>query len=474
MASAVIDVGRQRVSAGQGALPDVAARLERLPMTGYQRRVFAVIATAWLVDQVDVALLTFLLGSLIAAFKLSPTQAGTLAAMTYLGQLVGNVLAGAASDRFGRRPVFQGTMILWGASSLLAAVSWSIGSLMLFRFLIGVGVGGEAPVAQAMVAELVPARVRGRYIAFMEGFWAVGYVLSGCICYFLLPLLGWRAAFAAVGALAAIVLLVRRALPESPRWLAERGRVAEAEQAVSMMEAEVYGQLGGEPPGADPVEALPEFRGAISGAADASPKLSAFATVFSRAYARRTAMAFGLWFFALIGFFGLNSWIAVLLKAHGFTLTGSVGFVTLITTGGIPGFFTAALLLERVGRKPTTAAFLLLSAVAAYAYGHASGTAALFAAGFTMQFFLFGMWSCLYAYTPELYPTRARSTGAGMASAAGRVGAILGPILVPMIVARGGQGAAFTLGAGAFALAALLVATLGVETRGKVLEAVSR
>ena len=470
MTSAVVDVDRPQASAGQGALPGIAARLERLPMTGYQRRVFAVIATAWLVDQVDVALLTFLLGSLIAAFGLSPAEAGALASMTYLGQLVGNVLAGAASDRFGRRPVLQGTMILWGVSSLLAAVSWSIGSLMLFRFLIGVGVGGEAPVAQAMVAELVPARVRGRYIALMEGFWAVGYVLSGCICYFLLPLLGWRAAFVAVGALAAVVLLVRRALPESPRWLVERGRVAEAEQAVLMMEEEVYGRLGGEAlPGADlTTEAPSEVSTAAISVA------GALGTVFSRAYARRTAMAFGLWFFALIGFFGLNSWIAVLLRAHGFTLNGSVGFVTLITTGGIPGFFTAALLLERVGRKPTTAAFLLLSAAAAYAYGHASGTTALFAAGFTMQFFLFGMWSCLYAYTPELYPTRARSTGAGMASAAGRIGAILGPILVPMIVARGGQGAAFTLGAGAFVLAALLVAVLGVETRGKVLETVSR
>ena len=133
-------------------------------------------------------------------------------------------------------------------------------------------------------------------------------------------------------------------------------------------------------------------------------------------------MAAGLWFFALLGYFGLSSWLALLLQAKGFTIVKSVGFVTLITIGGIPGFAAAAWCLEAVGRKPTTALFLLASAVAAYVYGAMSAPTALFVAGFVMQFFLFGMWSCLYAYTPELYPTRARATGAGFASACGRVG----------------------------------------------------
>ena len=145
----------------------------------------------------------------------------------------------------------------------------------------------------------------------------------------------------------------------------------------------------------------------------------------------------------------------------------------MITVGGIPGFFTAALALERIGRKPTTVAFLLCAAAAAYFYGHAIDQTTLFVTGFIMQFFMFGMWSCLYAYTPELYPTRARSTGAGFASAFGRIGAILGPMLVPILVARSGPAAAFEVGAGGFVIAALLVLVLGVETRGRVLETVS-
>jgi putative MFS transporter len=196
-------------------------------------------------------------------------------------------------------------------------------------------------------------------------------------------------------------------------------------------------------------------------------------TLFSKAYLPRTLMAFGLWFFALLGYFGLSSWIAVLLSSHGFSIVKSVGFVTLITIGGIPGFFTAAWSLEQIGRKPTTALFLIMSAVTAYLYGNAVGETSLFLLGFSMQFFMFGMWSCLYAYTPELYPTRARSTGAGVASAAGRVGAIIGPIVIGYIVKDIGQFGVFALGAGSFVIAAGLVLALGIETRGKVLESIS-
>ena len=442
---------------------DVVGRLERLPMTSYQRRIFAIIASAWLVDQIDVALLTFLLGPLVAAFGLTPAQAGQLAATTFAGQLVGNILAGTAADRYGRLRVFQVTMIVWGLASFAAAAATSITALMVARFVIGVGVGGEAPVAQAMVSEFVPADVRGKYIAFMEGFWAVGYVLSGAISYFVLPHLGWRWVFVVVGLLSLVVLFVRRGMPESPRWLAENGHHAEAEAVMSRIEAEIVKRTGRPLPAPRPV--------ALSRTLQAYQ--NPVATVLSRAYLARTTMAFGTWFFALIGFFGLNSWIAVLLKSHGFSIIGSVGFVTLMTTGGIPGFFVAALLLEWLGRKPSTAGFLLLSAVAAFVYGHAADETALFVSGFVMQFFMFGMWSCLYAYTPELYPTRARSTGAGFASAFGRVGAIAGPLLVPALVARGGAGVAFQVGAGGFLIAALLVVVLGVETKGKVLETIS-
>ena len=214
--------------AGLATRGNIPNRLERLPMTGYQRRIFAIIASAWLVDQVDVALLTFLLGTIVVAFGLTPFQAGLLASMTFGGQLAGNIAAGLAADRYGRRTVFQVTMLVWGLASFMAAGAWSVGVLMACRFLIGVGVGGEAPVAQAMVSELVPTRVRGRYVAIMEGFWAVGTVLSGAITWLLLPYLSWRWVFVAVGSLSLVVLLVRRGVRESARWRARAPRCSPA------------------------------------------------------------------------------------------------------------------------------------------------------------------------------------------------------------------------------------------------------
>jgi len=459
MSEGGIMIGTAAQTSADAARVNVPGRLERLPMTRYQKRLFAIVATAWLADQVDVALLVFLIGDLKEYFHLTPVQIGYLASMTFLGQLVGNLVIGSFSDLFGRRVAFQTTMVMWGLASFLAAGAWSIASLMVFRFFIGVGVGGEAPVAQAVLSEIIPAGVRAKYIAFMEGFWAVGFVISGSIAYFLLPLAGWRWVFVVVGLLSLAVFWVRRSLLESPRWLADHGRYAEAEAVIAQMEAAV---------------------GAASGAKLAPPKpflaetsletRNPFAVLFSRFYLRANVMAFSVWFFSLLGFYGLTSWLAIILGQRGFSVVNSIGFITLITFGGIPGFYTAAVLLERIGRKVTTAAFLFLSAIAAYIYGHSETTATLFVSGFVMQFFMFGMWSCLYAYTPELYPTRARSLGAGMASAFGRVGAISGPIVVGYIIGPIGHAGVFTLGAASFAAAALIVLIIGIETRGRTVE----
>ena len=442
---------------------NVPGRLERLPMTAFQRKAFAVIATAWLADQVDVALLVFLVGSIAAEFHLTAVQIGLLSSMTFLGQLVGNLLAGYASDRFGRRVIFQVTMVIWGLGSFLAAGATGLVTLMIFRFIIGVGVGGEAPVAQAILSEIIPAEKRGFYIAFMEGFWAVGFVISGALSYTILPYLGWRAVFVAVGILSLIIFWVRRHLFESPRWLADRERFGEADAVMQTIEHEVAKRYGKPLPAPRPYVQETQF-----------DTRNPLAVIFSRVYVGTTMMTAGLWFFALLGFYGLTSWLAVILHAHGFSISKSVGFVTLITVGGIPGFYVAGVLLEKIGRKPTTALFLIMSAVFAYIYGHSVSTNALFVSGFIMQFFMFGMWCCLYAYTPELYPTRARSTGAGVASAFGRVGAIIGPIVVGFVIQAIGQTGVFSLGAVSFALAALMVLIFGIETRGKMLEEISR
>ena len=443
----------------------VVGRIERLPMTRFQRKFFAVIATAWLADQVNVALLGFLLVILREYFHLSLVLVGVLGSMTYAGQLIGNVLAGYAADRWGRRRVFQSTMIIWGLGSILSALSWSVIPLLVFRCVVGIGVGGEAPIAQSYLSEFVVAKERGKYIAWMEGFWSVGYVLSGAIAFAIIPILprdGFRVVFVITGLLGAVIFYLRRHIPESPRWLAENDRFDEADEVLRSIEGEVRAYYGGPLP-------PPRDLGVSLTRPDRPGAFTAISTLWRGEYLKRTIMAAGLWFFALLGYFGLTTWLTTLLKSSGHSAASSIGFVTLISLGGFPGFLAAAYLIEKLGRKPSMAIFLLGSAVMAYGYGHpAHGL--LFVEGFAMQFFFFGMWCVLYAYTPELYPTVARSSGAGWASAFGRVGAILGPIIVGVIVTGVGEGAVFTLGAASFAIAVLLVLVLGPETRGRVLE----
>jgi MFS transporter, putative metabolite:H+ symporter len=203
----------------------------------------------------------------------------------------------------------------------------------------------------------------------------------------------------------------------------------------------------------------------------------AFAELWSQTYRRRTIMVWTLWFFALLGFYGLTSWLGALMQQAGFAVATSVLYTVLISLGGIPGFLCAAWLVERWGRKPTCVASLAGGGVMAYVYGqtalHAGDVTLIICAGLAMQFFLFGMWAALYTYTPELYGTGARATGSGFASAIGRVGSLIGPYAVGVVLPVFGQGGVFTLGALSFAVAALAVWVMGIETKGLALEALA-
>ncbi|MDR4305424.1 MFS transporter [Chelatococcus sambhunathii] len=442
----------------------IAARLDRLPMTGYQKMIFSIIATAWFFDSIDLGSLTFLLGSIKTEFKLSTAQAGFLSSMSFVGMFLGAALSGMAADRFGRKVVFQISMLFWGLGSLWCYFAPDPTSLGYARLLLGFGMGMEFPVALAIVSEFVPTAKRGRYLAILEGFWPLGFIAAGLLSWFFLANFSWREMFLCQAVPALFLFVVRFFVPESPRWLADQGRTDEAEKVMADIESKVLHRL---PAGSTLAEPKP-----IAATARGERRFS-FLELFSGEYAGRTVMIWLTWFFALLGFYGLTTWLGALLQAAGYTDVKSTSYVVLIALAGIPGFIAAAWLVDAWGRKPTCALMLVGSAVAAYAYGNAPSFTMLIVFGLVMQFFLFGMWSTLYAYTPELYPTRARATGAGCASAIGRVGSLIGPALIGVVLPTLGQGGVFALGAGSFVIAAVAVLTLGVETRGKSLEAIS-
>ena len=212
---------------------NVSARLERLPMTRYQRALFAIIATAWFFDSMDLGIMTFVLGSIKTEFGLSAAQAGLLASSSFVGMFLGAATAGMLADRFGRKPVFQLSMIFWGVGSLMCGLSHSVNELMGYRVLLGFGMGMEFPIGLAMVSEIVPAKSRGRYVAILEGFWPLGFIAAGVTAYLFLPVIGWRGIFIALSVPAVFVVVVRRKVPQSPRWMEDAGRTQEADDVTT-------------------------------------------------------------------------------------------------------------------------------------------------------------------------------------------------------------------------------------------------
>jgi putative MFS transporter len=450
--------GARAAQAAQVA--NIAGRLERLPLTSYQKMIFAIIATAWFFDSMDLGALTFVLGSIKQSFQLSTAEAGLLSSMSFFGMFAGAASAGLLADRFGRARVFQASMIFWGLGSLFCGLSSTVMMLGASRLLLGFGMGMEFPIAQSLVSEMMPAEKRGRYIAYLEGFWPLGFIASGLLIYAVLSVADWHWVFILQAIPALFVLVIRQYVPESPRWLAAHGHSERAEAVMQEIENNVSARLGKPLPAAVPQPVVATGHVGIG-------------TLFSGIYAKRTAMLWTLWFFALLGFYGLTTWLSALLQAKGFPVTKSVFYTILISLAGVPGFLFSAWLVESWGRKGTLSLNLIGGAIACYFYGGATDQTFLVIAGLCMQFFLFGMWSALYAYTPELYPTEVRATGTGFASAIGRIGSLIGPYVIGVILPMTGQPGVFALGAGAFVIAALSVLILGEETKGRTLEHIS-
>lgn len=441
----------------------IPQRLERLPMTSYQRKISFIIILSVFFDAVDMGAMTFLLPSLMKAFSLKPAAAGLLGSMSMAGMLVGSMMAGKLADKIGRKLMLQWSMIIWGVAGILLSVSWDLYSLLVFRFLLGLGLGAEYPVANAMLPEFLPKDYRGRYMTVMEGLAPVGVMSAGLVAWLVLPYVGWRWVFVAEAVPAAWLFFIRRNLPESPRWLEAVGRSAEADGLTKTIEEEVRKRTG------KPLPPVPEVTFVEKA------KKASFAELWSSEYYKRTLMLCILWPAALFGYWAINVWITALLVAKGFAMIKSIQYVILLTSAGIPGFLSATYLIDRIGRKPLVICSLVGSAVAAYFYGNATSLPLLITWGLLMQFCMWNLWPAIYAYTPELYPTRMRGTGTGLCMGIGRIGAILGPYVTGLIVASAlGKHMVFVVGASVFVVGALAVLLLAPETKGRVLEEIGK
>ncbi|WP_241385302.1 MFS transporter [Rhodococcus sp. CH91] len=430
-------------------------RLDELPFTGRHRRLLTGSGVGWALDAMDVGLISFVMAALAVQWDLSSTQLSWIGSIGFVGMAIGASLGGLLADRIGRRQVFAATLLVYGLATGAAALSTSVAMLIVLRFVVGLGLGAELPVASTLVSEFAPRKVRGRVVVALEAFWAVGWLLAALIGYFVVPSGddGWRWALAVGLVPAAYALVVRFGLPESVRFLESRGRYAEAESIVRD-----YERSAG-------VAYVPDGDDDTVAAAEPTPPGSVWAPHLRK----RTAALWIVWFGINFSYYGAFIWLPSLLVAQGFDLVTSFGYTLVITLAQLPGYGVAAWLIEVWGRRLTLGVFLAGSAVSAGLFGLAESPGTIVAAGMALSFFNLGAWGALYAIGPELYPTPVRGTGTGSAAAFGRLASIIAPLLVPILLDGGGNGLVFGAFAAAFVVAALAAFTLP-ERAGTVLD----
>ncbi|MBW4080548.1 MFS transporter [Paenibacillus sp. S150] len=389
-----------------------------------QRKLLFSAGLSWMFDAMDVGMISFVVAALAKEWSLGPEKIGYLTSINSIGMAVGAAAAGILADRFGRKSVLLWTLLIFSLASGLSAFAAGYAMLCVLRFIAGFGLGGELPVASTLVSESMPVKERGRAVVLLESFWAVGWILSALIAYFVIPDYGWRVAFA-IGAVPALyALYLRRAIDDSPRF------------------AEIKKNA--------PV-----------------PLRSRIATVWSAEYRRSTVMLWILWFTVVFSYYGMFLWLPTVMVIKGFSLVKSFEYVLIMTLAQLPGYFTAAYFIEKFGRKFVLVIYLLLTAVSAAWFGNSTTEGMLMAAGICLSFFNLGAWGGMYAYTPELYPTAIRSTGAGLATSFGRIGGIIAPTLVGVMVGNEiGIGSIFMLFFVTIIIGALAVLFLGKETKG--------
>lgn len=461
-----------------------AQRLERLPFTKKLGKLLGASGIGWALDAMDVGLISFVIAALAQQWNLSDTEKSWIVSLGFVGMAVGATLGGLLADKIGRRSVFAITLLVYGLATGASALAGSVAVLLVFRFIVGLGLGSELPVASTLVSEFSPKKIRGRIIVWLEAFWALGWIFSALIGTFVVAASdnGWRWGLLIGAAPALYAIVIRLHTPESVRFLEEQGRHDEAEQIVREYEQSagqeyVYSADANlaasvtntpEADGATSVTPVTNSHAAPSGA-DAAQQPAHTISIWSAGLRKRTIALWTIWFMINFSYYGAFTWIPSLLADQFGDLTKSFAFTLIMTLAQIPGYAAAAWLIEIIGRRRTLALFLAGSALAAILYGNAGSEAAIIAAGIMLSFFNLGAWGALYAIGPELYPTNVRGTGTGAAAGFGRIASIVTPLLTPVFIRVGGSLLTFAVFSVAFAIAAIC-AFLLPEKKGEAID----
>ncbi|MEV0614234.1 MFS transporter [Nonomuraea sp. NPDC050404] len=442
------------------------ARLDRLPLSRPHYLLLLIGGLGYTFDGMDSAVVAFLLPSAQEEWGLSNGQLGIIGSATPFGFLFGATIAGLLGDRIGRKKVMMYALAFYAFFSVIAAFAPNYEVFLGSRVLAGAGAGAESAIIAPFLSEFVPAKRRGWFIGALAGFFSFGFVMAALLGRFVVQPFddGWRIAQLVTALPIVMLLWWRRSLPESPRFLLQQGRTAEAEQVVADLERRVELATN------QPLPPVPETAVAPTAKAPKVNLFSALRFLWSPIMARRTAVIWLVWFVITFSYYGFFTWIPTLLVQRGIETTKSFEFSIIIYLAQIPGYFSAAWLSERMDRKNTIALYLAGSAVSAFWLSQMDSPVTITIAGAVLSFFLNGTYAGVYSYTPEVFPTWIRATGTGLSSAFGRIGSILAPTIIGVSAASLGFAGVFGLTTAVLVIGVVCVVVFGLATAGRSLE----
>jgi len=442
------------------------ARIERTQASPWHIRALLVMGSATFFDAFDVLAIAYVLPTLIGVWKLAPRTIGVLISSSFLGQIVGALFFGWLAERIGRLRCAKITIALYSLMSFLCAMSWNVPSLLMFRTIQGIGLGGEVPVAAAYINEISRAKGRGRFFLIYELIFPMGLVGASLLGFWLVPRFGWRTMFL-IGGLPAILVLVlfaRNILPESPRWLVSKGRFDEAEEIVGQMERAAR---SGETVISSLAAPLP--------IAQAPRRETSWSELFQGIYRLRTIVVWFIWITTYFVTYGVNTWLPTIFRTYyKYSVADALRNGVIINLAGLVGAFLCAMLVDRMGRRPWFILAYALGAaplIAIWIRGAANPREVIVLVAISFMF-ISGNSMLVYLYTTEIYPTRLRTLGTGAASAWLRVASAAGPAIVGFALTGYGVSGVFLL-FGLISLAGAAISFGTVETRERTLEEIS-
>jgi putative MFS transporter len=432
---------------------EVEEVLRKRGLTRFHRKAVLIMGAAWTFVAMEILLVGFLAPVFAGLWHLNGVMLGLVNSAALAGSLVGSLALGRTADQIGRRTIFQLSILWYAVFTACTALSWGPWSVMTFRFLAGLGLGGMLVVDPSLLTEYLPPQWRGRLLVMLDLFWPLGLLLATGLSYVFLVQVGgawsWRWLFLAASFPAFLAFVARLSLPESPFYLARKGRTGEA--------AGVLEEITGARVGAEAVAPPDEPRSSVK-------------ELLAPGLRRTSAVMIAVWIALNISYYGLFLWLPFVLQEQKSFQIDVYLLLALSALSQFPGYGAAIWLVERIGRKPTLVTFLLLGGVSAYAFAVADSATVYVVALFFVGFFNLGAWGAVYPYTAELFPTRVRSTAFGMVEGVGKGAAIAGPYIFGNLKdATGGTTWSLTFIALVMAAGGIVASLLGRETRGRKL-----